>query len=182
MLKHSNRRSRLSFFNIEMMETLRHRESTKDGRRGDCPRGRRAGPEAAVLLSGGYPLREKLGGSEQGKAGDRGGAACMAARKTPGPKAWPIFLPIYRQLDACDLACGAGRSARPTPPKRPNPPSARAPPRWSCRHPVCGRVSRTRGAGGAYNTELAAAKGRSPEGGAPRGPRDGRKKLSEKSS
>ena len=57
-----------------------------------------------------------------------------------------------------------------------------APPRWSCRHPVCGRVSRTRGAGGAYNTELAAAKGRSPEGGAPRGPRDGREKLSEKSS
>ena len=38
------------------------------------------------------------------------------------------------------------------------------------------------GAGGAYNTELAAAKGRSPEGGAPRGPRDGRQKLSEKSS
>ncbi len=63
-----------------------------------------------------------------------------------------------------------------------SPPSARAPPRWSCRHPVCGRVSRTRGAGGAYNTELAAAKGRGPEGGAPRGPRDGREKLSEKSS
>ena len=57
-----------------------------------------------------------------------------------------------------------------------------APPRWSCRHPVCGRVSRPRRAGGAYNTELAAAKGRSPEGGAPRGPRDGREKLSEKSS
>lgn len=87
MLEHSNRRSRLSFFNIEMMETLRHRESTRGGRRGDCPRGRRAGLEAAVLLSGGYPLREKLGGSEQGKANDRGGAACMAARKTPGPKA-----------------------------------------------------------------------------------------------
>ena len=47
------------------------------------------------------------------------------------------------------------------------PPSAL--PRWSCRHPVCGRVSRPRVAGGAYNTELAAAKGRSPEGGgAPR--------------
>ena len=61
-------------------------------------------------------------------------------------------------------------------------PHPSAPPRWSCRHPVCGRVSRTRGAGGAYNTELAAAKGRSPEGGAPRGPRDGREKLSEKSS
>ena len=41
---------------------------------------------------------------------------------------------------------------------------------------------RPRRAGGAYNTELAAAKGRSPEGGAPRGPRDGREKLSEKSS
>ena len=63
-----------------------------------------------------------------------------------------------------------------------SPPSAFAPPRWSCRHPVCGRVSRPRRAGGAYNTELAAAKGLSPEGGAPRGPRDGRKKLSEKSS
>ena len=36
--------------------------------------------------------------------------------------------------------------------------------------------------GGAYNTELAAAKGKSPEGGEPRGPRDGREKLSEKSS
>ena len=46
----------------------------------------------------------------------------MAARKTPGLKARPIFLPIYRQLDACDLACGAGRSARPMPPKRPKPP------------------------------------------------------------
>ena len=57
-----------------------------------------------------------------------------------------------------------------------------APPRWSCRHPVRGRVSRTRRARGAYNAELAAAKGRSPEGGAPRGPRDGREKLSEKSS
>ena len=45
----------------------------------------------------------------------------MAARKTPGLKARPIFLPIYRQLDACGLACGAGRSARPMPPKRPNP-------------------------------------------------------------
>ena len=116
MLEHSNRRSRFSFFNIEMMETLRHRESTRGGRRGDCPRGRRAGPEAAVLLSGGYPLREKLGGSEQGKANDRRGAACMAARKTSGPKARPIFLPIYRQLDACDLACGAGRSASPNRP------------------------------------------------------------------
>ena len=88
MLEHSNRRSRLSFLNIEMMETLRHRESTRDGRRGDCPRGRRAGPEAAVLLSGGYPLREKLGGSEQGKANDRRGVACVTtARKAPGPKA-----------------------------------------------------------------------------------------------
>ena len=55
MLEHSNRRLHLSFFNIEMMETLRHRESTRGGRRGDCPRGRRAGPEVAVLLSGGYP-------------------------------------------------------------------------------------------------------------------------------
>lgn len=64
----------------------------------------------------------------------------------------------------------------------PHPHVPSALPRWSCRHPVCGRVSRTRGAGGAYNTELAAAKGRSPEGGAPRGPRDGREKLSEKSS
>ena len=55
-----------------------------------------------------------------------------------------------------------------------------APPRWSCRHPVCGRVSRPRRAGGAYNTELAAAKGRSPEGGAPRGPRDSRKNFLKK--
>ena len=57
----------------------------------------------------------------------------------------------------------------PEPPAIPSAPSG-----WSCRHPVRGRVSRTRGAGGAYNTELAAAKGRSPEGGAPRGFRDGR--------
>ena len=34
--------------------------------------------------------------------------------------------------------------------------------------------------GGAYNAELAAAKGRSPEGGAPRGPRDGRKNFLKK--
>ena len=65
---------------------------------------------------------------------------------------------------------------------RPASPAPSALPRWSCRHPVRGRVSRPRRAGGAYNTELAAAKGRSPEGGAPRGPRDGREKLSEKSS
>ena len=76
---------------------------------------------------------------------------------------------------------GAKRPADAALPPEP-PPSASAPPRWSCRHPVCGRVSRTRGARGAYNTELAAAKGRSPEGGASRGPRDGRQKLSEKSS
>ena len=55
MLEYSNRRSHLSLFDIEMLETLRHKESTRDGRREDCPRGRRAGPEAAVLLSGGYP-------------------------------------------------------------------------------------------------------------------------------
>ena len=62
----------------------------------------------------------------------------------------------------------------------PHPHGPSALPRWSCRHPVCGRVSRTRGAGAAYNTELAAAKGRSPEGGAPRGPRDGRKNFLKK--
>ena len=33
---------------------------------------------------------------------------------------------------------------------------------------------------GAYNAELAAAKGRSPEGGAPRGPRDGRENFLKK--
>ena len=43
----------------------------------------------------------------------------MAARKTSGLKARPIFLPIYRQLDVCDLACGAGRSASPMPPSLP---------------------------------------------------------------
>ena len=87
MPEHSNRRSRLSFFNIEMMETFRHRESTRGGRRGDCPRGRRAGPEAAVLLSGGYPLREKLGGSEQGKAGDRGKRRLRGGTEDSRPKA-----------------------------------------------------------------------------------------------
>lgn len=123
----------------------------------------------------------------------RQGEAPLAWRRRGRPPARrqaPISLLIYRKLNRPRLwagakrrGCGAGRSASPMPPKRPKPPpSARAPPRWSCRHPVCGRVSRTRGAGGAYNTELAAAKGRGPEGGAPRGPRDGRKKLSEKSS
>ena len=48
---------------------------------------------------------------------------------------------------------------------------------------LCAGGFPARGApGGAYNAELAAAKGKSPEGGAPRGPRDGRQKLSEKSS
>ena len=73
-----------------------------------------------------------------------------------------------------------GAKRQPDAAQAPEPPSARAPPRWNCRHPVCGRVSRTRRAGGAYNTELAAAKGRSPEGGAPRGPRDGRKNFLKK--
>ena len=42
-------------------------------------------------------------------------------------------------------------------------------PRRSCRHPVCGRVSRPRRGGGAYNTELVAAEGKAPERrGAPR--------------
>ena len=71
-----------------------------------------------------------------------------------------------------------GAKRQPDAALRLRPPSA--PPRWSCRHPVCGRVSRPRRAGGAYNTELAAAKGRSPEGGAPRGPRDGRKNFLKK--
>ena len=67
----------------------------------------------------------------------------------------------------------AGRSEAPGPRgeaparRRPPPETTSAPPRWSCRHPVRGRVSRPRGARGAYNTELAAAKGRSPEGGGP---------------
>ena len=81
--------------------------------------------------------------------------------------------------EAPGLRGGAKRQVGGSPPA-PHPPVPSALPRWSCRHPVCGRVSRPRRAGGAYNTELAAAKGRSPEGGAPRGPRDGREKLSEK--
>lgn len=97
------------------------------------------------------------------QAPDLRAAAPMGRGETPGPRGG-----AKRQPDAAQA---------PEPP-----PSARALPRWSCRHPVCGRVSRPRRAGGAYNTELAAAKGRSPEGGAPRGPRDGREKLSEKSS
>ena len=60
------------------------------------------------------------------------------------------------------------------------PETSSALPRWSCRRPVCGRVSRPRGARGAYTAELAAAKGKSPEGGAPRGPRDGRKNFLKK--
>ena len=97
-----------------------------------------------------------------------GAAAPMGRGETPGLRGGPH----------------AGRGEAPAR-CRPSARTARhpsAPPRWSCRHPVCGRVSRPRGAGGAYNAELAAAKGRSPEGGAPRGPRDGREKLSEKSS
>ena len=101
-------------------------------------------------------------------------------------------VPEGRDAQAPDLRGGrvygpgrnAGAAVRGKTPGRCRPP-ARHPsalPRWSCRHPVCGRVSRPRVARGAYNTELAAAKGRSPEGGAPRGPRDGREKLSEKSS
>ena len=100
--------------------------------------------------------------------------------------------PEGRDAQAPDLRGGrvygpgrnAGAAGRGKTPGRCRPParSPSASPRWSCRHPVCGRVFRPRRAGGAYNTELAAAKGRSPEGGAPRGPRDGRKKLSEKSS
>ena len=101
----------------------------------------------------------------------------MAARKTPGPEAGrSSCLYIGSWMRA---ASHAGRGEAPGR-CRPFARTARALPRWSCRHPVCGRVSRPRVAGGAYNTELAAAKGRSPEGGAPRGPRDGREKLSEK--
>ena len=46
----------------------------------------------------------------------------MAARKTSGLKARPIFLPMYRQLDVCGPAYGAVRSASPMPPKRPKSP------------------------------------------------------------
>ena len=57
----------------------------------------------------------------------RQGEAPLAWRRRGRPPARrqaPIFLPIYRKLDACDLACGAGRSASPMPPSRPNrPPS-----------------------------------------------------------
>ena len=78
------------------------------------------------------------------------------------------------------LAYGAGRSASPMPPKRPKSPHPPA------LHPagvvgiLCAGGKPARAAPGAYNTELAAAKGRSPEGGAPRGPRDGRKNFLKK--
>lgn len=95
--------------------------------------------------------------------------------------------PEGRDAQAPDLrggrAYGLGRNARPTPPKRPNRP--RPPPlyRAGVVGILCAGGFPAPGApGGAYNTELVAAKGKSPEGGAPRGPRDGREKLSEKSS
>ena len=70
----------------------------------------------------------------------------------------------------CDYVYGPGRNASSgAPSRRESPPSPSALPRWSCRHPVCGRVSRPRRGGGAYNTELVAAEGKAPERrGAPR--------------
>ena len=138
------------------------------------------------------PLREAWR-KRTGESRRQGSAACMAARKTPGPEAGRSSCQyIGSWMRAVESAAPEGSAPRaPGPrggphtgrgeaPARRRPPPA--PPRWSCRHPVRGRVSRPRRAGGAYNAELAAAKGRSPEGGAPRGPRDGREKLSEKSS
>lgn len=72
MLEHSNRRSRFSFFNIEMMEP-----SDIENRPGAVAEGiaRAEGGRARrrpFFSREATPLREKLGGSEQGKAGDRG--------------------------------------------------------------------------------------------------------------
>ena len=128
MLEHSNRRSRFSFFNIEMMETLRHRESTREGRRGDCPRGRRAGPEAAVLLSGGYPPSREAWRKRAGES-RRQGEAPLAWRRRGRPPARrraPISLLIYRKPGRPRLWAGAKRrdrgaerSASPQPPSLP---------------------------------------------------------------
>ena len=92
----------------------------------------------------------------------------MGRGETPGPRG--------------GLHAGRGEAPARMPPKRPNRPpffrSAALELSASCVRagfPPPGRR-------GAYNTELAAAKGKSPEGGAPCGPRDGREKLSEKSS
>lgn len=121
--------------------------------------------------------------AEARKRRDRGSVASMDRGEAPG----------LRLGSACGPGRSAGTAGRPRiragakrqlggslPPGIPPSPSAL--PRWSCRHPVCGSVSRPRRGGGAYNTELVAAKGPSPDGEAPRGPRDGRQKLSEKSS
>ncbi|MBB3279653.1 hypothetical protein FHX70_001584 [Slackia isoflavoniconvertens] len=98
MLEYSNRRLHLSFFNIEMMEALRHRESTRDGRRGDCPRGRRAGPEAAVLLSGGYPSFVRSLTKANKEAPTIGGKSRLRIEggRAPGLKVSPILQLIYR--------------------------------------------------------------------------------------
>ena len=108
----------------------------------------------------------------------------MYAAESNAPEGRGAQAPVLRGGRVYGPGRNAGAAGRGKTPGRCRPPpeTPSALPRWSCRHPVCGRVSRPRGAGGAYNTELAAAKGRSPEGGAPRGPRDGREKLSEKSS
>ena len=147
-----------------MMETLRHRGSIRRSPRG-LPARKAGGPGGGRCPLREAALREKLGGSEQGKAGDRGGAACMAARKTP-PR---IFLHAARlRGDACAPALHAARGEAPARCRLPPEitPSS-GPPRWSCRHPVCGRVSQNTWGWGAYNAELAAAKGRSRRAGRP---------------
>ena len=136
------------------------RESTRDGRRGAARAEGGRAPEAAVFLFSGCPRRRKPCGPEHRppqrvearKRRASGAVASMDRSEAPGLRAVMSMdrgeTPV-RGLASCPAS----------------PPSTSALPRRSCRHPVCGRVSRPRRAGGAYNTELVAAKGRGPDGG-----------------
>ena len=131
--------------------------------------------------------------AEANRESRRQGEAPLAWRRrgrSPARRRAPISLLIFRKLNRPRLwagakrpGCGAVRSASPMPPSRPNRPPSPPLHRAGVVGILCAGGSPARAVpGGAYNAELAAAKGRSPEGGAPRGPRDGREKLSEKSS
>ena len=132
------------------------RESTRDGRRGAARAEGGRAPEAAVFLFSGCPPKAGTGRprAPAGRAPERR----RSSRPPGGPRRASAGPPGLLRLWT-----GAKRQFRaPFPPRIP-PRLPSALPRRSCRHPVCGRVSRPRRGGGAYNTELVAAKGPSPE-------------------
>ena len=178
------------------------RESTRDGRRGAARAEGGRAPEAPVLLFRGCPRRRepcgparRLGGRPNG--GGQAGRPGGPRRASAGPPVGRVYGPGQAPGPRGGLACGPSRNAGHTvrlclwaeekrqlggslPPGTPRPPPL-------CRAGVvgilcAGRFPARAAAGERIIPNSSPRRARPPRGEAPRGPRDGRQKLSEKSS